>query len=265
MQPAPTAADPASAFTFATRQVAQILGIGEATVKRLADAGKLPTLREGRARRFSADCVAAFLGADEPQAGAVAASAPPSLRASFAAAARARKLNLALASLIAALARGWGIVRALEELVEPSLSLANGDWFQDLLARVPQLDAEAGRQGSALVWSAAGRTAHAGSVSCLLRGHGFEVLTPAERLAPAGIISLAASARVRFSIVVLPSSDVSLGQVVQLAAELARQYPDGTVVLYCPTQAASFRPPQGVRRAASIGEVASLLGRAGMG
>lgn len=249
-----------AAFTFATREVAQILGMGEATVKRLADAGKLPALREGRARRFPAARVASFLRADAGDETTVSPAAPGSFCTAFAAAARAKKADLALASVIEALASGWALVRALEELIEPALSLASGDWFLELLARVPPL-AEAARPEPALVWSGASRSAHAGSVSCLLRGQGFEVLTPAARLDAGDVVALAASAGVRCSILVVPAAGVLAPMEAELAELLARERKGRTVVLYCPARAEIPEAPPGVRKARSIREVAVLVGR----
>lgn len=279
MQTTPTSTlpAPAKALTFATRQVAQLLGIGEATVKRMADSGKLPSLREGRARRFAAARVAQFLRAAGGGDDGVEPAASSSPFPGFAAAAREENLNLGLACLLAALVGGWNLGRALAELVEPALSssLASGDWFLELLSRLPPLDAVGIRPRPALVWSSAGRTAYASSVCCLLRDQGFEVLIPADRLGAAEIIALASNAGVRHSVVVLSARPDPTDWATQVAARLAHPGREDTVVLYCPTpdssvarspaQRRSFELPLGVRKAHSIGELASILGRRAVG
>jgi excisionase family DNA binding protein/PAS domain S-box-containing protein len=178
--------------SLSTRQVAQLLGIGEASVKRLANAGGIGFLRSSRkdSRRFARDQVLQYLfrsGADEREFDAAAASGD---------------VASCVAALLDEVGRGSALDQLLDLRVAPIARTVPPTFLRELLSRLPALSGEARKSAPAFV-AAIGRVeAHAVELlECALRGHGYSVLVPAENTTAAQMIDVAE--RIRPGVVAL--------------------------------------------------------------
>ena len=158
--------------SLSTRQVAQLLGIGEASVKRLANAGAIGFLRSSRkdSRRFA-----------PAAAGDVASS---------------------VAALLQELGRGSAFDELLDLRVAPVARTAAPAFLHELLSRLPALSRESRKSAPAFVAGIGVVEPHAIELlDCALRGHGYSVLVPAESTAPEQMIDVAE--RIRPAVVAL--------------------------------------------------------------
>src|SRR5438046_2947524 len=146
--------------SFSTRQVAQILGQAEATVKRLANAGALHCLRSStrRARRFASEQVVRYLRGD---------ASPETLAQSV----KAGDVKTSLAGIIEKVMGGDRLEDVLDRDVVPMLRFAGTSFVVDLLARVPAIAADVRRSpGTALVVALGEPEEHEMQlVACVLR------------------------------------------------------------------------------------------------
>ncbi|HWE23933.1 MAG TPA: PAS domain-containing protein [Myxococcales bacterium] len=178
--------------SLSTRQVAQLLGIGEASVKRLANAGAIGFLRSSRkdSRRFAPDQVLDYLcrsGADGRQ---------------FDDAAAAGDVSSCVAALLQELRRGSALDELLDARVAPVARTAPPAFLHELLSRLPALSAEPRKSAPAFVAAIGHIETHAMELlDCALRGHGYSVLVPAENTQPQQLIDVAE--RIRPGVVAL--------------------------------------------------------------
>jgi len=178
--------------SLSTRQVAQLLGIGEASVKRLANAGAIGFLRSSRkdSRRFAPDQVLDYLcqtGADGRE---------------FDAAAAAGDVASSVAALLQELGRGSAFDELLDLRVAPVARTAAPAFLHELLSRLPALSGESRKSAPAFVAGIGVVEPHAIELlDCALRGHGYSVLVPAESTAPEQMIDVAE--RIRPAVVAL--------------------------------------------------------------
>ena len=131
--------------SLSTRQVAQLLGIGEASVKRLANAGAIGFLRSSRkdSRRFAPDQVLDYLcqtGADGRE---------------FDAAAAAGDVASCVAALLQELGRGTAFDELLDLRVAPVARTAAPAFLHELLSRLPALSGESRKSAPAFAESTA--------------------------------------------------------------------------------------------------------------
>jgi hypothetical protein len=168
--------------SLSTRQVAQLLGIGEASVKRLANSGAIGFLRSSRkdSRRFAPDQVLQYLcsnGADGSE---------------FGVAANAGDVPSCVAALLEELARGSALDELLDLRVAPVANIVSPLFLHDLLSRLPALSAEPRKSAPAFVARIGHVEAHSIELlDCALRSHGYSVLVPAESTAAEQLVDVA--------------------------------------------------------------------------
>jgi excisionase family DNA binding protein len=242
---------------LSTRQVAQLLGVGEATVKRWADAGEIECFRTpGGHRKFRLRDVTAFvqgrkfevqgtlpahlsLVATEEEGGAVS---------EFETSALAGDASGCVAQLAAHRLRGSTLAEIFDDVVAPALTNIGHKWQTsklsvaeehvgsqaviDAIARAQPLAEPPGEpnravRGAAVVAAVAGEMHDiaARMVACLLRARGFEVLAPLAQTPGRDLADLVL--RCRASIVALsstvPRDPAELSEQIGLAARAANQ------------------------------------------
>lgn len=242
---------------LSTRQVAQLLGVGEATIKRWADAGEIECFRTpGGHRKFRLRDVTGFVegrkfqvqgtlparlspGAEGEEGGAVA---------QFQAAALAGDASACVAQLAAHRLRGTSLAAIFDDVVAPALADVGEKWqfarlsvaeehvgsqaVIEAIARAQPLaepPGEPGRptRGAAVVAAVAGELHDiaARMVACLLRARGYEVLAPLAQTPARDLADLVM--RCRASIVALSSTmlrdPAEMTEQISLAARATNQ------------------------------------------
>jgi len=236
---------------LSTRQVAQLLGVGEATVKRWADAGEIDCFRTpGGHRKFRLRDVTAFVQRRKYQ---VAETLPAQLTPGEEAGgdeaiAAVEKSALAgdASSLVAQMAalrlHGHDLAAIFDDVVAPALVRIGEQWqacklsiaeehiatqaVVEAIARAQPLaeppgEPNRGDRGTAVVAAVAGEQHDVGPrmVACLLRARGFEVLAPLAATPAADLANLVQRARAQ--LVALGSTVAPEGSLVQEQIELA--------------------------------------------
>jgi PAS domain S-box-containing protein/excisionase family DNA binding protein len=233
--------------SLSTRQVAQLLGIGEASVKRLANAGGIGFLRSSRkdSRRFAPEQVLEYLRR-------VAGDARD-----FEAALAAENVEGCVAALMEELGRGTSLDALLDDRVRPGAASAPRQILHDLLARLPALVSEPRKSTPAFValfGHVNGCTAEL--IECSLRGHGYSVLTPAASNGSAQLVDVIERVRARV-VALLVGSDATARRVaVDVAASVATQLRGVVVAVHDDGRTALAR---GVSRVRTLRELGSLL------
>ena len=241
---------------LSTRQVAQLLGVGEATVKRWADAGEIDCFRTpGGHRKFRLRDVTAFVQKRHFAVtdGLPAELAPGVEEAGAEAVATVEKLALggnasALVAQIAALRlRGHELSAIFDDVIAPALVRIGERWQAckltvaeehiatqaviDAIARVQPLAEPPGEpnradRGTAVVAALAGEQhdVAARMAACLLRARGFEVLAPLAATPASDLADLVT--RNRAQVVALastiPTDAPGLQEQIELTARAAR-------------------------------------------
>src|SRR6266852_700778 len=233
--------------SLSTRQVAQLLGIGEASVKRLANAGGIGFLRSSRkdSRRFAPEQVLEYLRR-------VAGDARD-----FEAALAAENVEGCVAALMEELGRGTSLDALLDDRVLPAAASAPRQVLHELLARLPALVSEPRKSTPAFValfGHVNGCTAEL--IECSLRGHGYSVLTPAASNGSAQLVDVIERVRARV-VALLVGSDATARQVaVDVAASVAARLRGVVVAVHDDGRTALAR---GVSRVRTLRELGSLL------
>jgi len=247
----PSAAPPPSAGTsFSVRQVAHVLGLAEATLKRIAQSGNLKWLRSTRknSRRFAPEDVIEYLrkGRGEVE---------------FDAAAAAEDMNSCLAYLLEQLLKGISIDELLDERVRPAAQASPAPFIADLLSRLPYMVPGRQRAGYPAVFVEVGEPGHpdAELIACTLQALGHEILRPAGTLEPAQLIELAERIRARLMVLLIGSGPAAIqAGVVAVAGAIASARPHTAVCLWSNER---LRAPRGVVRFRSMRELVSALRR----
>jgi excisionase family DNA binding protein len=241
---------------FSTRQVAQLLGVGEATVKRWADAGEIDCFRTpGGHRKFRLRDVTAFVQRRNFQ---VAETLPAQLTpgeeaGGDEAVAAVEKSALAgdASSLVAQMAalrlRGHDLAAIFDDVVAPALQRIGHRWeacklsvadehvatqaVVDAIARAQPLAEPPGEpnrsgRGTAVVAAVAGEQHDVAPrmAACLLRARGFEVLAPLAATPAADLADLVQRSRAQLVALAstVPPEGRALQDQVDLAARAAR-------------------------------------------
>ena len=189
----PAAARPKDAFT--PGQVAQILGIAEASVKRLADAGAIACLRASpRARRFfTLQQVAGHLRGARPEP-----------MQNLDQALRALDMKEAVAQVIDELSRGRKLEDVLDDAILPVAAAVPSSFMADLLKRLAALGGNGSLRGRPTLVARVGDSAlEARMIECVLRGAGFEVLSAAESVTTGELAGMADRVGAKFAVFVL--------------------------------------------------------------
>jgi excisionase family DNA binding protein len=243
-----------NADVLSTRQVATLLGVGEATVKRWADAGEIDCFRTpGGHRKFRLRDVTAFVHKRQYQ---VAGPVPDTLPQGadelgqdavqhFQSAALRGDAPALVAQLAALRLRGYSLAALFDEVAAPALHGVGDKWAQaslstaeehiasqaviDAVSRAQPLAEPPGEpvrpdRGTAVVAAVAGELHDiaARMAACLLRAQGFEVLAPLAQTPARDLADLVL--RARAALVVLSSTvHPDAGEQVALATAAAGQ------------------------------------------
>ena len=241
---------------LSTRQVAQLLGVGEATVKRWADAGEIDCFRTpGGHRKFRLRDVTAFVQRRNYQ---VAETLPAQLTpgeetggdeavAAIEKSALAGDASALVAQMAALRLHGHDLAAIFDDVVAPALQRIGSRWeacklsvadehvatqaVVDAIARAQPLaeppgEPNRGDRGTAVVAAVAGEQHDVAPrmAACLLRARGFEVLAPLAATPAADLADLVQ--RSRADLVALastvPPEPRALQDQVELAARAAR-------------------------------------------
>ena len=232
--------------SFSTRQVAQILGHAQGTVKRLADAGALHCLRSSTrgVRRFAPEQVVRYLRGNAP---------PGTLAESV----KAGDVKASLAGIIEKLTGGDRLEEVLDRDVVPMLGSAGTPFAVGLLARVPAIAAEGRRcPGPALVAALGEPEEHEVQlVACVLRSFGYEVLRPTAGTRGSELTMLAERVLAQFAVLVA-GAKASDPETIAAAADIASRKRGGTVCIATPRAVGA---PQSVAVVHSMRELGLLL------
>lgn len=239
---------------LSTRQVATLLGVGEATVKRWADAGEIDCFRTpGGHRKFRLRDVTAFVQRRQYEAPGMLPEGVPSGVDTLGDSAIQHFKDAALRGEAAALVgqlsamrlRGYDLGTLFDEVVAPALHGIGADWERrrisvadehvasqavlDAIARSQPLAEPPGEpvrpdRGTAIVAAIAGEQHDiaARMAACLLRARGFEVLAPLAQTPARDLADLVLRSR---AAVIALSSTTSHGveEQVRLACTAALQ------------------------------------------
>ena len=240
---------------LSTRQVAQLLGVGEATVKRWADAGEIDCFRTpGGHRKFRLRELSAFVQQRQFQTtGPLPTPLPPGVDELGEAAVAHFERNAlrgdtpALVAQLAAMRlRGPELSVLFDEVVAPALHRVGTRWAEcklsiaeehiasqaviEAIARAQPLAEPPGEpvrpdRGVAVVASAAGDQHDIGPrmAACILRARGFEVLAPLAQTPARDLADLIL--RSRAALVVLGSTITGpeVEEQVRMAAQAVAQ------------------------------------------
>ena len=244
-----------STDVLSTRQVAQLLGVGEATVKRWADAGEIECFRTpGGHRKFRLRDVTSFVQARRYEAAGPMPSQLPEGKSGHELVERFRKFALAGAiddcvSMLAALRlRGPTLEDLFDDVVTPALVQIGLSWERgeitvaeehiasqtviDAIARAQPLAEPPGEpvrpdRGVAVVAAVAGELHDIGPrmAACLLRARGFEVLAPLAQTPARDLAELIQRARAALVVLssTIPVDPSAIAEQVELAAEAVQQ------------------------------------------
>jgi len=233
--------------SLSTRQVAQLLGVGEASVKRLANAGSIGFLRSSRkdSRRFAPEQVLEYLRTSAGEA------------RDFEAALAAADLAGCVAALMEEVRRGASLDDVLDDRVLPAASSAPAALVAELLARLPALVSEPRKSAPAFV-TLFGRVhgCVAGMVECCLRGHGYSVLSPAESNDSAQLVDLVERVRARVVALIAGAEPAARNAAAQIAASVAGRLRGAVVAVHDDGRVALAR---GVSRVRSMRDLGRLL------
>jgi excisionase family DNA binding protein len=243
-----------STDVLSTRQVATLLGVGEATVKRWADAGEIECFRTpGGHRKFRLRDVTAFVQKRQYEAAGPLPSGVAQGAAELGEAALQHFHDASLRgdapALVAQLAglrlRGHSLAELFDEVAVPALHRIGEEWAQarlsvaeehvasqaviDALARSQPLAEPPGEpvrsdRGTAVVAAVAGELHDIAPrmAACLLRAQGFEVLAPLAQTPARDLADLILRTR---AVLVALSSTISsdVGEQVGMSVSAARQ------------------------------------------
>ena len=272
---------------LSTRQVAHLLGVGEATVKRWADAGEIDCFRTpGGHRKFRLRDVTAFVQRRNFQ---VAETLPAQLTPGEEAGgeeAVAAVVRSALAgdasSLVAQMAalrlHGHELAAIFDDVIAAALQRIGTRWeactlsiaeehvatqaVVDAIARAhplaePPGEPNRGNRGTAVVAAVAGEQHDVGArmAACLLRARGFEVLAPLAATPAADLANLVQRSRAQLVALAstLPPEVRGLQDQVELTVRAARS--GGGRVVVGGTGMARIPLPEDVRLLRSMREL----------
>jgi PAS domain S-box-containing protein len=239
---------PPMAGAFCARQVAHILGLSEASVKRLASGGALSFLQSSRknSRRFAPQEIVDYLRR-------YAAPAPD-----FEARVRAGDLDGCVLEVLEALLGGDPLETILDGRIGPVAAFARPEFLSELLARVPFMLPDRPRAVSPALMArmSVARPGEEDLIACLLRAHGYEVLRPAGNPDPVQLAEVADRVRAR-AVVLCAVSGAALSRVIAAAETLASRC--SAAILVASGDAA--QPIGAARRFGSMRALATQLKR----
>lgn len=247
---------------LSTRQVAQLLGVGEATVKRWADAGEIDCFRTpGGHRKFRLRDLTFFVHKRHYQvAGPLPADLPEAAQGPAAVAqleriAMAGDIDSCVALLAVMRLRGPTLDELFDTVVSPALFSIGSRWEKgeisiaeehvasqtliDVIARAQPLAEPPGEpvrpdRGVAVVAAVAGDQHDIGArmAGCLLRARGFEVLAPLAQTPARDLADLMQRSRAALTVITctVPVDVAAVAEQVELCASVVR-HSGGRVVV----------------------------------
>jgi excisionase family DNA binding protein len=239
---------------LSTRQVAQLLGVGEATVKRWADAGEIDCFRTpGGHRKFRLRDVTSFVQKRNYKAsGPLPAHWPeaaqgPAAIALLQKSALAGDIDACVAQLAAMRLRGPALEELFDDVVGPALFAIGTRWERneisvaeehvasqtviDAIARAQPLAEPPGEpvrpdRGVAVIAAVAGELHDIGArmAGCLLRARGFEVLAPLAQTPARDLADLMQRSRAALTVITstMPADPDAVAAQVELCAAAVR-------------------------------------------
>jgi PAS domain S-box-containing protein/excisionase family DNA binding protein len=234
--------------SFSTRQVAQLLGIGEASVKRLANAGAIGFLRSSRkdSRRFAPEQVLEYLRRNGANA------------RDFDSAAGAGDVSSSVAALLEEVVAGSALDELLDARVARVARTVPVGFLRDLLARMPAMVSEPRKSSPAFVGVLGRPPAHAAAlVECALRGHGYSVLVPAESTRPEQWVDVVERIRPRAVALLVGSAPIDRRSAACVAAAIVDRLRGAAVVAV--HGEGPLHLPRGVSRIRSARELGQVL------
>ena len=248
----PEAANESMLDVLSTRQVAQLLGVGEATVKRWADSGEIDCFRTvGGHRKFRLRDVTSFVQKRDYQTvtplPASSAASLDEARNRFEKSSLSGDIDSCVAQMAGLRLRGMTLADIFDDVVAPALHKVGSKWEKcqlsvadehiatntviDAIARSQPLAEPPGEpnradKGTAVVASVAGEQhdVAARMAACLLRARCFEVLAPLAQTPARDLAELIL--RTRAQVVALCStysaSPAQLQEQVDLAAQAVK-------------------------------------------
>jgi PAS domain S-box-containing protein len=235
--------------SLSPRQVAHILGVAQATVKRMAATGGIQFLRSTRkdSRRFAPEHVIEVLrhGSKGP--------------VDFDESIHTRDMAACLAFLMQQLLAGTTFEALLDERVKGAAAAAPTAFISDLLSRLPFMVPDRPRRSAPalLVPLGASSDLEVELIASLLQIHGHEVLRPAGAPLPRQLVELAD--RVRARVVVLSISSTPGEPQAGAAAAEAMSAARSEAVVVCARAPDRVRLPRGVVRFRSMRELGTAL------
>jgi MerR family transcriptional regulator, light-induced transcriptional regulator len=247
--PAPAAAAEETLDVLSTRQVAQLLGVGEATVKRWADSGEIDCFRTvGGHRKFRLRDVTAFVQKRDYETvtplPANAAANIDEAQARFEKASLGGDADACIAQMAGLRLRGLTLADIFDDVVGPALHKVGSRWEKcqlsvaeehvatntviEAIARSQPLAEPPGEpnradKGTAVVASVAGEQhdVAARMAACLLRARCFEVLAPLAQTPARDLAELIV--RTRAQVVALCSTYAASLAQIQEQVDMASQ------------------------------------------
>jgi excisionase family DNA binding protein len=237
---------------LSTRQVAQLLGVGEASVKRWADAGEIDCFRTpGGHRKFRLRDVTGFVQKRQyPTATLIPETLPSGEGAALALAERALAGDIdgCVAQLALLRLRGPSLAEIFDDVVSPALASIGERWSRgdlsiaqehvasqaiiDTVARSQPLAEPPGEpvrpdRGAAVVAVTSGDQHDIGArmASCLLRARGFEVLAPLAQTPARDLADLMVRTRAVLTVLTctVANDAEAIEEQVRVAARAAQQ------------------------------------------
>ena len=279
---------------LSTRQVAELLAVGEATVKRWADAGEIDCFRTpGGHRKFRLRDVTAFVQKRQyPLADALPAQLPPGFDEVTDAVATVEKIALSgdatgvVAQIAALRLRGHELAAIFDDVIAPALVRIGVGWQEcklsvaeehvasqtviEAISRTQPLaeppgEPNRGGRGTAIVAAAAGEQHDiaARMAACLLRARGFEVLAPLAATPATDLANMVLRSRAHVVALgsTVPPDAGALQEQIEVAARAARSA--GGRVVVGGKGMAQLTLPQEVLFLRSMGELEQQMGSLG--
>jgi PAS domain-containing protein/helix-turn-helix protein len=239
---------PGSMRGFSARDVAQMLGVAEVTVKRLAASGEIRMFRSSKknTRRFAADHIVEYLGKAVDR------------HVDFESSVAKGDITSCIVHALDRLGQGTSLEALLDEAGLSTTQAASPAFVDELLSRLPFMIPD--RQHSAfpaLLVQTGNAERRSAVVCCVLHARGYDVLRAAGNPDPVQLAEVARRVRARFVILVIGAESAKLqGTALSTAAFIADQLGPGAVLAHV---AGKLPVPDGVTRFASMRELGALL------
>ena len=239
---------PGSMRGFSAREVAQMLGVAEVTVKRLAASGEIRMFRSSKknTRRFAADHIVEYLGKGVDR------------EAGFESSVAKGDITSCIVHALDRLGQGTSLEALLDDARLSTTQAASPAFVDELLSRLPFMIPD--RQHSAfpaLLVQAGNAERTSAVVRCVLHARGYDVLRAAGNPDPVQLAEVARRVRARFVILVIGADPARIQErALSLASFIADRLGRGAVLAHVE---GTVPVPDGVTRFRSMRELGTLL------